>query len=118
MVLHTIVSSMKTTQIVPTKQVLDLKTALEKKGLTVLAEYWDGHKHVDLYIPSAKLFIEVDGIQHYIDAKQIIADLKRDHYSDGDDIYTKRFSNQLIDTHLEEIADAIYKIATPTGVIH
>jgi very-short-patch-repair endonuclease len=97
-------------QITPTKQATDLRLALEKRGVVVKPEYWDGHKHVDLYVPEAKLYIEVDGLQHFTDPKQIIADLKRDHYSDGDDIFTKRFSNQLIETHLQEIADAIAQI--------
>ncbi|MFA6158347.1 MAG: DUF559 domain-containing protein [Candidatus Paceibacterota bacterium] len=96
--------------IVPTKQTIALAEALRKRGVEVKTEYWDGHKHVDLYIPDAKLFIEIDGIQHYIDSKQILADLKRDHYSDGDDILTKRFSNQLIETRVEEIARAISEI--------
>lgn len=98
------------TNIIPTPQTKKLAEALEKRGVKVETEYWDGHKHVDLYVPDAKLFIEIDGLQHYTDPQQILADLKRDHYSDGDDIFTKRISNQLIDTHLEEIANAITKI--------
>lgn len=98
--------------ITPTKQALALANALKKRGLEVLTEYWDGYKHVDLFIPSAKLYIEIDGLQHYTDPKQFKADLDRDHYSDDDKFFTKHISNQLIDSHLEEIADAITKVAS------
>lgn len=100
----------------PTKQAIALKEALERRGLSVVSEYWDKHKHVDLFIPQAKMYIEIDGLQHFTDAKQIVADLKRDHYSDDEGYSTKRFSNQLIDTHVEDIADAIAQIAKENQV--
>lgn len=91
----------------PTKQALALAQALEKRGVKVETEHFDGHKHVDIFIPEAKLYIEIDGLQHYTDPKQIIADLMHDHYSDDGAFSTKRFSNQLIDNYLDPIADAI-----------
>jgi len=97
----------------PTKQTISLADALKARGIRVETEYWDGHKHIDVYLPDAKIFIEVDGLQHYTNPRQILADFKRDHFSDGDDVSTLRLTNQLIETHLEEIADAIYKIAQP-----
>ena len=95
---------------IPTKQALNLITALKKRGIEIKSEYSDGHKHVDLYIPEAKIYIEIDGLQHYTDPKLFVADLFRDHYSNNDKIFTKHISNQLIETHLEEIADAIAQI--------
>jgi ABC-type lipoprotein release transport system permease subunit len=57
-------------------------------------------------------FIEVDGIHHLTDPEQIIRDFKRDHFSDGDDFDTIHIPNELLKTHLEQIADAI------TTVVH
>ena len=94
----------------PTKQTLKLVEALKKRGLNIKTEHWDGHKHIDIYIPEAKMYIEVDGLQHYTNAKQIITDLRRDHYSDDAEFSTKHISNQLIESYSEEIADAIAKI--------
>lgn len=96
----------------PTKQTTALTEALRVRGIRVETEYWDGHKHIDVYLPDARIFVEVDGLQHYTNPKQILADFKRDHFSDGDDVPTLRLTNQLIETHLEEIADAITKIAS------
>lgn len=96
---------------IPTKQAAALITALENRGLKVEAEHWDGHKTVDIYLPEASLYIEVDGLQHYTEPKQFMADLLRDHYSDDDKFLTKHISNQLIETHLEEIADAVTQVA-------
>jgi len=101
---------MKNTPI-PTKQVLALNEALQKRGIKVELEHWDGHKHVDMYIGDAQMYIEIDGIQHYTDPKQFAADLKRDHYSDDSNFVTKHISNQLVETHLDEIADAITHVA-------
>ena len=46
----------------------------------------------------------------YTDPKQIKADFKRDHYSDGDDFNTIRIPNELIDEYSEKIADAIAEV--------
>lgn len=92
---------------ISTKQTAKLAEALRARNVRVAVEHWDGHKHIDIFVPDARLYIEIDGIQHYDNPKQIIADLRRDHFSDGDDFSTMRITNQLIDTHLEPIADAI-----------
>lgn len=93
-----------------TKQTEKLADALRARNVRVAVEHWDGHKHVDIFVPDARLYIEVDGLQHYIDPKQIIADLRRDHFSDGDDFSTMRVTNQLIETHLDEIANAVAEV--------
>lgn len=87
-----------------------LTEALQKRGVEVKPQYWDGHKHVDIFIPCANLYIEIDGLQHYTDPHQFMADLNRDHYSSDGKFFTKHISNQLIETHLEEIADTIKSI--------
>lgn len=48
---------------IPTKQVHELGEALQKRGIAVVLEHSDGHKHVDIAILSAKIFIEVDSNQ-------------------------------------------------------
>ena len=83
---------------VSTKEALLLKEALERLGIRVLAEVDDGHKHIDLTIPSARINIEVDGERHLTDPYQILADLKRSHYSDDLGYDTIHISNDAIHT--------------------
>lgn len=93
-----------------TKQARTLFKALQDKGLNVKSEYWDKHKHVDIAIEPAKLYIEIDGLHHYTDPKQIEADFKRDHYSNNESFDTIRIPNTLIDHHLDEIAEAFTEV--------
>src|SRR3989344_7758202 len=94
----------------PTARVIRLKEALETRNVTVETEHWDGHKHVDLYLPEANICIEVDGIQHLIDPRQIISDFKREHYSDIEKFDTLHINNSVLDDHINEIADAIAEV--------
>jgi very-short-patch-repair endonuclease len=96
--------------ITPTKQVLMLADALKQRGIILELEHWDGHKHIDIYIPNCNLYIEVDGLQHSTDVKQIISDFNRDYFSSKDDFFTKHITNQLIENHLAEIANAIAQV--------
>lgn len=91
----------------PSKEAMDLKNALEKRGVMVKVEFYDGHKHVDLFIPQAKLDIEVDGIHHLTDPHQILADLARGYYSHKDGYDTIHIPNKMIHQYLNEIADAL-----------
>jgi very-short-patch-repair endonuclease len=92
----------------PTKEALALKDALERHGLRVLVEVGaDGHKHVDLAIPAARLNIEVDGNQHLTNPRQILSDLKREHGSDQMGYDTIHIPNTQIHTELEAIASAL-----------
>lgn len=95
---------------IPTKFVRKLANALDKRGVVYKLEHWDGYKHVDIYIPKAKLYIEVDGAQHDIKVKQIISDFQRDYYSFKDGFFTKRITNEEVELHSEEIANAISEI--------
>lgn len=87
-----------------------LYDALVNKGINAQLEYSDGHKTVDIAILNAKLYIEVDGIQHFTNSEQIMRDFKRSHYSDGDDFSTFYVTNQIIDLHLNEVVDALIKV--------
>ncbi len=100
----------------PTAHVIKIAHALEERGAQLKLEHWDGHKHIDIFIPSARLYIEVNGLQHYTNPDKIVADLKRMHFSDGDDFVTMSITNQLIDTHLDNIADAIVEVVKRRSV--
>jgi very-short-patch-repair endonuclease len=91
----------------PTKEAQDLKIALEHKGVLVYVELDDGHKHIDLAIPKAKINVEVDGIKHLTDPKQILADLGRGYFSHKNGYSTMHIPNEMIHKHLPEIAEAL-----------
>ena len=78
------------------KESRDLKLALEKLGIKVIAEFDDGHKHIDLRIQESRIDIEVDGNQHLTNPYQIISDLKRSHYSDMDGYDTIHITNESV----------------------
>ena len=88
-------------------QAKKLFDALRARGVGAKLEYSDGHKHVDLAILEAKLYIEVDGIQHFTKPEQIIADFQRVHYSDRDGFVTFFVTNQIIEKYLDEVANAL-----------
>lgn len=88
-----------------------LAVALRSRGVTLELEHWDGHKHVDIYIPNDNMYIEVDGVHHSTDVKRIISDFNRDYFSFKDGCFTKHLTNELIESHLDEIADAIAEVA-------
>jgi very-short-patch-repair endonuclease len=81
--------------------------ALARRGIESITEYSDGHKTVDLAIPSAGLYIEVDGVQHLNNPEQIITDFMRDYYSERDGIFTLHVHNEDLKKHLNSIANAI-----------
>jgi very-short-patch-repair endonuclease len=87
-----------------------LHSALVQRGVDAEIEKWDGHKHIDLSVQSARLYIEIDGIHHYIDASTILRDLERDYFSTEDDFDTIHIPNQVLDSHLNEVADALAEV--------
>jgi very-short-patch-repair endonuclease len=91
----------------PTKEAADLKNEIEKHGVRVLVELHDGHKHIDLTIPKAKLNVEVDGIQHLTNPDQIVADLSRGYYSHKNGFDTMHIPNEMVRLHLNEISTAL-----------
>lgn len=94
----------------PTKHCKLLIDALRLKGVELEVEHWDGHKHIDIFIPKDNIYIEVDGVHHVTKPETIISDLNRDYYSFKDGFFTKRITNEAIETHLNEIVDAIVRI--------
>ena len=95
----------------PTEHTLKLANALKKRGVNLELEHWDGHKHIDIYIPKDNIYIEIDGMHHTTKPETIISDFNRDYFSFKDNFFTKHITNEAIDTNLEEIADAIAYVA-------
>jgi hypothetical protein len=95
------------------KQLFD---KLIEEGVFAELEYWDGHKHVDIHIPSAKLYIEVDGVQHFTNPDQIASDFLRDHYSDDAGYSTFRIPNEIVREKLDMVLKAILKIVSERDV--
>lgn len=91
----------------PTKEATSLKKELELRGVRVYTELDDGYKHIDLAIPKAKINVEIDGIQHLTNPKQILADLSRGYYSHRSGYDTMHIQNEILRSHLNEIADAL-----------
>ena len=92
------------------KQAKELFDELIKEGIFAELEYWDGHKHVDIRIPDACLYIEVDGMHHFTQPKQIASDFMRDHYSDEDGYSTLRIPNQVVEEHMDQVTKAVSEI--------
>lgn len=95
-----------------TQQAKDLHQALVNKGIAADLEFWDGHKHLDICIPAAKLYIEVDGMHHFTNPDQMARDFIRDHYSDDEGFSTLRIPNQVVVDQLEEVVAAIENVVT------
>ena len=96
---------------IPTAEAMALKEALENHGIQVYTELDDGHKTIDLAIPRAKINVEVDGLQHLTNAKQIVADLSRGYYSHKSGYDTMHIPNEMIRNHLQEISTALAEAA-------
>lgn len=93
-----------------TPQAKALYDALIKRGVEAVLEYPDGYKQIDIAIPSAHIYIEINGIQHYDSPEQIISDLERTAYSDSDGFRTIPITNQIIETHITQVADALAQV--------
>lgn len=99
------------TNIIPTKHENKLAEALRKRNISVHQQYWDGHKHIDIYIETAKLNIEIDGLQHLTNPKQILSDFKREYWADKNGYYTLHIPNIILEgDYFENIVDAIVQV--------
>jgi very-short-patch-repair endonuclease len=95
----------------PTPQAKKLHEALNERGVENELEFYDGHKHIDIYILGARLNLEVDGKYHLTDPEFLFRDLQRDLYSHLDGKDTIRIPNSYVDNYLDQIADAIAEVA-------
>ena len=84
--------------------------ALCIRGVNAQSKYKDGHKTVDIAILDAHIYIEVDGLQHFTDPKQIVRDFQRQHYSEEDGFHTFYVTNQIIENYTDQVADAIAQV--------
>ncbi len=87
-----------------------LHSALTQRGIEAEIEKWDKHKHIDISIDSAGLYIEIDGDDHYTNPDTILRDLKRDYFSNEDGYDTLHFPNHIIDKHIDAVADALVEV--------
>lgn len=99
----------------PTKQEQILSEALSKQNIDHKVQYWDGHKHYDVFVPQLNLSIEVDGDYHIGDGDQFENDLWRDYYSFLNGVFTKRISNKMVEKYSDQIAAAIKKMEIEHG---
>lgn len=104
---------------VPTEHENRLFTALRNEGINCVQHYKDyyldknglnRHKTIDIYLPDERIFIEVDGMHHITRPDRIISDINRDYFSHKKGFFTKHITNEAIDTHLDEIVNAIKNI--------
>lgn len=87
-----------------TPQVIKLFKGLCEANVPSELEYYDDFKRVDIHVKDAKLDIEIDGMQHYLNLQQGISDLQRTVYSYKSErmCYTLRIPNKLIDEKFED----------------
>jgi very-short-patch-repair endonuclease len=96
----------------PTIQEIDLLEALRKRGVDCVSGKSDSYKSIDISIPSAKIDIEIDGLHHYTNPRQLKSDFYRSYWSLKRDGYdTIHIPNMAIDNYLEKVADAIAQVA-------
>ncbi len=91
-----------------TPQALKLSRSLKSFNVEHKLEQYDGYKHVDIAIESAKLYLELDGSQHVFSTKQMLADDDRDKHSQRAGYTTKRIPNAWVDQNVDKLA---YNIA-------
>ncbi len=95
----------------PSGYTFKLMKALKKLKVRFIPEYSDGYKHIDIRIPTAKLDIEVDGVQHLTNPNIIISDLKRSNYSRKEGYETIHVHNKDLKEDTDDIAVAIAEVA-------
>ena len=87
-----------------------LYEALKQRGITCEYEAFDGFKHVDIAIPRARIYIEIDAVSHTTNPEQLNTDLWEDEYSSKDGYKTIHYSNKQIAENLAAIADALAEV--------
>lgn len=92
-----------------TQQTIDLYLALKAYNVPVQIEKFDGHKHIDIAIPNAKINIEIDGFHHHLNPYQALQDLKRTYHSFRKGFFTIRVPNSLIENKLDNAVEYILK---------
>jgi very-short-patch-repair endonuclease len=94
-----------------TPEALKLSKALKELEVDHVLEAYDGHKHVDIAIDSARLYIELDGSQHGFSSRQMLADDERDRHSLEDGYVTKRIPNSWVNRDVDKLALSIARLS-------
>lgn len=94
---------------VPTSKENKLAEALKREGIMLQQQYEHKGKTVDIFIPDAKLVIEVDGSHHLTEPEQILKDFHREFYDELEGIHTLHIPNSFIndEKHFNEVINAI-----------
>jgi very-short-patch-repair endonuclease len=90
-----------------TDESINLYFALRARNVPAELEKNDGFKTIDIAVPEAKVYIEVDGGHHNLSAKQAMSDLNRTLHAYKKGYLTLRIPNSLVKHHLDEAADKI-----------
>jgi very-short-patch-repair endonuclease len=94
-----------------TPQAIKLSSALDNFEVKHQLEYDDGHKHVDIAIEWARIYLELDGSQHGFSPKQMCTDDERDKHSLKAGFVTKRIPNLWVDRDVDRLALSIATLA-------
>jgi very-short-patch-repair endonuclease len=94
-----------------TPHALKLSKALNNLRIEHKLEHGDGFKHVDIAIEFARLYVELDGSQHVLSPKQMLADDERDKHSLKAGFITKRIPNNAIEMDVDSVATGIAMLA-------
>lgn len=94
-----------------TPQAIKLADALTRRGIRNNLEVHDGVKQVDIAIPWARIYIELEFRQPPFDPKQLRADLAMEVCFQDEEIRTIKVLNTQVDQNVEAVADAIAKEA-------
>lgn len=97
---------------IPTKEENILAQKLRERGIDLCQQYYDGYKTIDIYVPKAKLDIEVDGMDHFMIPHQIISDFKREYWSERAGYHTIHIPNHFIKnkSYLDKIVEALAQV--------
>lgn len=96
----------------PTQEARALATALEARGWKIELEKFDGYKTIDIVVPSAQVYIEVDGFTHTVNKRAAYGDLQRLYFDLKKGILTIHIPNCLVDDEetLTKTADLLSRL--------
>ncbi len=84
---------------VPTQKENKLAEALKLEGIVLQQQYEHKGKTVDIFIPDAKLVIEVDGSHHLTEPEQILRDFHREYHDELEGIHTLHIPNGFVESN-------------------
>jgi hypothetical protein len=87
-------------------ETIRLYLALRRRGVPAVLEKSDGHKTIDIAVPSARFNIEVDGPRHR-SSQQAMSDLMRTYYAFSKGFVTLRIPNTLVRRRLDQTVSFI-----------